>query len=273
MFTPYRPRGGPARGLSLAGLIYHGAVRHVRRSHGNALWGLLVNIGQTVVFVLSFVLFFEVTGLRGTAIRGDFLLYVLSGVFLFLTHNKAVAAVSTAEGPASPMMKHAPMNPIIAIGAAALGALYIQVLSIFVILLLYQAAIRPIEIEVPGAAMAMLLLAWGSGVALGLMLYALRPWAPDVAKLIGTIYQRLNFIASGKMFVANMLPGFVLPFFLWNPLFHAIDQARGFIFINYVPYHTSALFPLWVSLGALTLGLMGVFHTARHASASWEARR
>lgn len=40
-------------------------------------------------------------------------------------------------------------------------------------------------------------------------------------------------IASGKMFVANTLPNFMLAMFDWNPLLYTIDQARGFAFINY----------------------------------------
>lgn len=273
MFSPDRPRGTLHGVFALFGLVYHGAVRSVRKTHGNAVLGLVINIGQTVVLMISFVLFFELTGLRAAAIRGDFLLYVLSGIFLFLTHNKTVAAVAAAEGPASAMMKHAPMNPIVAMGAAALGQLYTQVISICVVLLVYHSAMRPIEIEHPGLAMGMLIMAWASGAAIGMLIYALKPWAPEVANLLKLIYTRINFIASGKMFVANTLPGFMLPYFLWNPLFHAIDQTRGFVFINYLPYHTSPYYPLWVTLGAATLGLMGVFHTRLHASASWDARR
>jgi ABC-type polysaccharide/polyol phosphate export permease len=45
--------------------------------------------------------------------------------------------------------------------------------------------------------------------------------------VFSSICQRANMIASGKMFVANALPGFMLAMFGWNPLFHCIDQARG----------------------------------------------
>jgi hypothetical protein len=31
---------------------------------------------------------------------------------------------------------------------------------------------------------------------------------------------------------ANTMPYFMLAMFDWNPLFHLIDQARGFTFIN-----------------------------------------
>lgn len=235
--SPTQLHARPA--LRMADLIYHATVRHVRRDHGNAMIGLLLNIMQTVVFVLAFYFMFSVLGLRGTAIRGDFLLYIMSGIFLFMTHTKAMGAVVASEGPGSAMMKHAPMNTLIAISAAALGSLYIQVLSMAVILWVYHAAWVPISIYDPIGAMGMVLLSWFSGVAIGMVFLALKPWIPDVVKVASSIYARANMIASGKMFVANAMPGYIIAFFAWNPLFHAIDQARGFVFINYNPHHTN----------------------------------
>jgi ABC-type polysaccharide/polyol phosphate export permease len=75
------------------------------------------------------------------------------------------------------------------------------------------------------------------------------------------------------MFVANTLPGYMLAMFDWNPLFHAIDQARGFIFINYNPHFSSPTYPLWVSLGLIMVGLLIESFTRRHASISWGAGR
>lgn len=60
-------------------------------------------------------------GLRGVAQRGDFMIYIMTGVFLFMTHTKTLSAVVMSEGPASPMMQHAPMNTAIAIAAAMLS--------------------------------------------------------------------------------------------------------------------------------------------------------
>ena len=51
-------------------------------------------------------------------------------------------------------------------------------------------------------------------------------------------------IASGKMSVANTLPSFMLAMFDWNLLFHAIDPARGFAFINYNPHNGSIVYPI-----------------------------
>ena len=216
---------------------------------------------------------FRLLGLRGAAIRGDFLIYIMTGIFLYLTHSKSLGAVVGSEGPASPMMQHAPMNTIISICSAALGALYVQVLSLFVILFVYHVAFTPLEIDDPFGAFGMLVLAWFTGVALGLVLLAIKPWFPTAVSIFSTIYQRANMIASGKMFVANTLPGFMLAMFDWNPLFHAIDQSRGFAFINYNPRYSSWEYAFWVGVVLVMIGLMGEFYTRRHASISWSARR
>ena len=257
--------------VTILELIYHSTVRNIRKTHRNALAGLAINIAQTLVFVLAFYLMFSVLGIRGSAIRGDFLLYLTSGIFLFLLHTKTVGAVVKAEGPTSAMMKHAPLNTMITISAAALGTLYLQLLSIGVILFFYHVVVTPITIHDPVGAMGMILLGWFTGIGVGLVFMALRPWAPDVVSIMTTVYSRANMIASGKMFVANALPSYLLVMFDWNPLFHIIDQSRGYIFINYNPHFTSVSYPLYIGIGLLMIGLMGEFYTRQRASASWGA--
>ncbi|MEM6886653.1 MAG: ABC transporter permease [Pseudomonadota bacterium] len=274
MFRARRDRSGfLASASTMWLLIYHSIVRSVRRNHANAFLAIGMNILQTIIFVMAFYVMFIVLGLRGAALRGDFLLYIMSGIFLFMSHIKALGAVVGSEGPASPMMQHAPMNTIIAIVSAALGSLYVQVLSMVVIIYVYHVAFTPVTIEEPAAAFGMFLLAWFTGAALGLVLLALKPWFPQFVTIFTSIYQRANMIASGKMFVANTLPSFMLAMFDWNPLFHAIDQARGFIFINYVPRYTEWTYAMWVGIVLVMIGLMGEFYTRRHASLSWSARR
>ena len=268
-----RPRSTARSALQIGELIFHATVRNLRMTHGNAVVGLVLNILQTVVFVLAFFFMFSMLGLRGNAIRGDFLLYIMSGIFLFMTHTKAMSAVIGSEGPASAMMKHAPMNTIVAISAAALSSLYIQVLSMVLVLWVYHVAFTPITIHDPVGAMAMVLLSWFSGVAIGMVFLALKPWMPDVVKVVSSVYGRANMIASGKMFVANTMPGYILAFFTWNPLFHTIDQARGYVFINYNPHFSNVSYPFWLSIGLMFIGLMGEFYTRRAASISWEAKR
>lgn len=273
MFQERQSRSGLAAAFGMMELVYHSTVRQVRKSHRNAIAGLLLSMLQTVIFVAAFYLMFWLIGVRGSAIRGDFLLFLMSGVFLFMVHTKAMGAVARAEGAASPMMQHAPLNTLVAILSAALASLYQQVLSLVVLLFLYHVLWTPVTIDDPVGAMGMLMLAWFSGVAIGIVFYALRPWAPDASNILTSVWSRANMVASGKMFVANTMPGYLLAFFDWNPLFHIIDQARGYVFINYNPHFSDWRYAVWVSLGVLVIGLMAESYTRRHASISWGAGR
>ena len=273
MFEARRNLSRSRSAFSMLGLIYHSIVRNIRKEHRNALIGLLMNMLQTVIFVGAFYFMFTVLGLKRTAIRGDFLLYIMSGIFLFMTHTKAMGAVLGAEGPASAMVKHAPMNTIVAIASSAIAALYTQILSMSVVLYLYHVIFGPITILDPIGAMAMVILAWFTGSAVGVVFLSIKPWFPGFVQIASSIFSRANMIASGKMFVANSLPSHMLAMFDWNPLFHCIDQARGFVFLNYNPHYSSISYPLKVAIVLIMIGLMLEFFTRKHASASWDATR
>ena len=45
--------------------------------------------------------------------------------------------------------------------------------------------------------------------------------------------------------------------YTWNPLFHSIDQTRGFMFENYHPHYSSVLYPIVVTMVLMVIGLMG----------------
>ena len=273
MFETRRPRSKISSAITMVDLIYHSAVRSIRNMHGNALMSILINLLQMAIMVAAFYILFSILGLRGAAVRGDFLLYIMSGIFLYMTHIKTMGAVGGSEGPSGAMMKHAPMNTIISICANALSALYIQVLSLAVILFFYHVIVTPFDVEFPAAAFGMLLLAWFTGVALGVVVLAIKPWLPTFTSIFTTVYQRANMIASGKMFLANTLPADKRAMFDWNPLFHIIDQSRGFVFVNYNPRYTDWEYAFYLGVGFLMVGLMGEFYTRRQVSASWYARR
>jgi ABC-type polysaccharide/polyol phosphate export permease len=270
----FRPQVKNTRARSAFGmleLIFHAAVRSVRKSHGNAVMGLVMNIFQTILMIA--IMFFVMNLLGGirSKVRGDFMLFVMSGVFMFMTHAKTMGAVSNAEGPTSAIMKHSPMNSLISIASAALGALYLQVLSASFVLFFYHAAIKPITIYEPVGMVAMFMLSWGSGAAIGTIFLAMKPWNPPVVGIISSVYQRANMIASGKMLVANATPTSILKIFDWNPLFHTIDQGRGFIFQNYHPRYSNWEYPLLIMVACVLVGLMGEYYTRKHASISWGA--
>jgi ABC-type polysaccharide/polyol phosphate export permease len=271
----HRPLAGSrtSKGFETLELIFHAAVRNLRKKNGNAVLGLVMAIVQAVIMLMIMYFMFDLLGLRRVAVRGDFMLYVMSGVFMFMTHVKAIGAVSGAEGPASAMMMHGPMNPIISIAGAALASLYEQALAAAVILFVYHAAFTPITIDEPVGMIGMFLLSWFSGCAIGMIFMAAKPWQPELVGILTTIFTRANMIASGKMMLANNTPANVRAMFDWNPLFHTIDQGRGFIFLNYGPRYTSYEYAVKIALVCIMIGLMAEFFTRQHISASWNKRR
>lgn len=273
MFQTPRRATRTRSALGMAELIYHTTVRNVRKNHRNPLVALLLNMLQTLVLVISFYFMFSILGLRNNAVRGDYLLYIMSGIFLYVSHSKALQAVLQSDGPTSQMMKHAPMNTVVSVCSAALGTLYIQLLSLFIVLFLYHCIVHPVVIDQPVAALGTVILAWFSGAAIGTVFLAIKPWAPEVVQIVAQVYSRANMIASGKMFLANTLPAYMLSMFDWNPLFHCIDQARGFTFLHYNPHFSSLTYPIAVSVVLLMIGMLGESYTRRHASISWNAAR
>jgi ABC-type polysaccharide/polyol phosphate export permease len=274
MFRPkQQPRSLMIRGFETLELVYHLAIRNLRKSHGNAVLGLVMSIIQALLMILVMYFMMQLFGMRRFAVRGDFMLYVMSGVFMFMTHSKAIAAVSGAESSTSSMMMHAPMNPVVSILGAALSSLYQQVLAASVILFVYHVVWNPITIDEPVGMLGMFLLSWFSGVGIGMIFLAAKPWEPDTVMLLSTIYRRANMIASGKMLLANNASPMIRSWFDWNPLFHTIDQGRGFVFLNYTPRFTSIQYAVYYALICVMIGLMAEFFTRQHASASWNKRR
>jgi ABC-type polysaccharide/polyol phosphate export permease len=273
MFQPALPKSHVGSFLATAELIFHVAVRDIRKSHGNAIMGLILTMVQSIVMVLFFWFMLTVLKMRGSAVRGDFMLYSMSGIFMYITHVKTLKAVSSSDGPTSNMMKHAPMNTIVAIAGQSLATLYQQILSIVVILFFYNTCFNRITIEQPIMALCMLLISWVSGIGVGMVSKAATPWSPNFFSILNMVYSRANMIASGKMFLANSMPTAKLAWFWWNPLFHVIDQTRGFVFLNYHPHYSSISYPLLVSAVLTILGLMGDSFTRKYASLSWSAGR
>jgi len=254
-------------------LLYYSIVRDIRESDGNAIRGIFKEIMQTLIMVGVFYLFINVLGMRGSVVRGNFVLFLVSGIFLFMTHIKAVGKVAASGGATNPMLKHAPVTTLLLISSAALSTLYIQILAMAAILLVTHVLIEPIVFYNFKGFIVCFFVAWGAGISIGLIFLSLSQFFPTAIGMISSLYQRANMIFSGKMFLASALPGYLLPMFMWNPLFHAIDQARGYTFINYTPRHTNLMYPILITFILIVLGLMLEHWTRKYVSESWARRR
>lgn len=253
-------------------LIYHSIVRDVRKSSGSAALGLLMEIGQSLLMVGMFYALYTFMGLKGLAIRGDFVVFLVTGIFLYLTHNKAITSVMGAANASSAIMKHAPMTTIVSILSSALAGLYKQILAFALILFVVHVLRGGLEFYDPARMILPFILAWGSGCAIGLLFMFVKPLAPRLIGIIAMVYKRANMITSGKMMPANMMSASMIQWFDWNPLFHAIDQMRGAAFINYFPRNTNLEYPIYFILVGLMIGLLGERWLSKNMSVSWGKR-
>lgn len=141
-----------------------------------------------------------------------------------------------------------------------------------VVVYIYHIAVNHVTIHNLAGVFMMLLLAWFSGIGIGMVFYALKPWFPQFATVGSTIYARANMIASGKMFVANTVPWNIIVLFSWNPLFTSSTNA-GVHVHQLQPALLELALSLIVSTVLLVIGFMGESYTRKHASLSWSARR
>ena len=68
MFKAERSNSTLGSSFALFELIFHSTVRSIRKSHGNAIIGLLMNILQTVILIATFYIMSHVLGMRGSAV-------------------------------------------------------------------------------------------------------------------------------------------------------------------------------------------------------------
>jgi ABC-type polysaccharide/polyol phosphate export permease len=271
MFVSSKPHTTFRGILNFGEVTYHATVHSIRKTHKNAFIAILSSLALMVALVVLFIIVFGIIGERTAHLRGNFILYFFTGIALFFMHVRTVAAVSNSAPPTSNVMQLGPMNTFVALGASAFSALYTQVISILIALAIINVFVVPLNFPDWKSAFFMVLLTWGSGVAVGIVFYSLKPWSPLLSKAFTMGYTRISMFASGKMFTANVLPDSLLPFFSWHPLFHTVDQARGFIFKHYFPQHTTWEYPLYLTLSLVMVGIIIEYQTRRKASASWNA--
>jgi ABC-type polysaccharide/polyol phosphate export permease len=253
--------------LEFMDLIFHSIVREVRTQSGNATFGILKEVSIILVFLGLFYLISIFMG-QGAAIRGSLVMFLLTGIVLFLTHIKAVGSVRSASNAASAIMMHSPMTVILSILAKAFAGLYLQFVAVLIISVFLWVFGADLTVHNPGGLVLPVFFSWASGIAVGMIFMVFAPVLPFVVSSLTPIYQRAQMFTSGKFLPAAYMPGIMASWFSWNPLFHTIDQARVAAFINYNSDATNMSYPIWFTIVALLIGLMGEFWTRKNLSKS-----
>ena len=254
-------------------LLYHTTVRNIRKESANPIIAVVNQILTALVLVVVFLFFIRILGMRSLAIRGNEVQFIMAGIFLFLVHNGALGAGGSIGSQRNALNLHTHVTHFMSLFAAGFAQLYISILAATICLGLSHIILEPVEFHrFSGFAFAFFM-AWISGLSIGYFFNAIMPFAPRIVALIQTFYSRGNMIFSGKMTLANSLPAMMLPYFLWNPLFHIIDYSRGESFINYTPRVTNINYPIYLTIIVFILAMMLQKNADKKVSASWGARR
>ena len=99
MFVQRRNRNLVQAAFTTLALIYHQTVHTLRQTHANAVIGILITMMQSVLMVAGFLAMYWVMGVKRSPIRGDFIVYIMSGIFMFMAHAQAIGAVAGAGSP------------------------------------------------------------------------------------------------------------------------------------------------------------------------------
>ena len=241
---------------SFLDLIYITTVRQYRSTTGGAIMSFFTALVQPLTIFVMFAVIYAVFG-RTALIRGDFLLFMMTGIFAYLMHIRAVKSVGAGE--MGGMIFYARASKLLSILSGAISELYSNILAMAVIFSIAYLWRGYLEIYDFSRFIGPMFMAWASGLAVGLFFVSITPFAPSLSPMLFLIYKRIQMFTSGKAFVANLLPHSLLPFFTWNPLFHAIDQARGAAFINYVPRYTNMTYPTYFTIAVFVLALIVLY--------------
>lgn len=234
-------------------IITQAAVRDVVRSGPGLTRALAQSVLQSILLVGSFFVMSGALGLSGPAIRGDLLIYLMTGVFLFNLHARTVMAVLASEGSTAEVRMYR-ASPILMTLGSALGALYVQVITALLLFFAYHVFWKAIDIRPLLNGLPLLVILWMGSIGTGQVLLAVKKIAPRMAMSLAQAWTRVAMLTSGSMFVANALPAKILPMVSWNPLFHLIDQMRGAVFVNYSSHISSAAYPAIASVCAIIAG-------------------
>lgn len=252
-------------------LLFVMTAFNARGEGSNPLMGIIKRFIAMATLIFVFFLMMSLTGLRNLSGRIDLLLNIVIGITLFMTHIFSFMEARGLKGN-SALSLHAPITPLLELFSGACAFLYQNVVSILLIFLVLHCWRGPLVIEDVRGLMNAYFWAWLSGLSIGSVIAGMSPFVPIIPAVATPLFRRLNMLFSGKMFTANSLPTFMLPFFLWNPLFHIIDQARGAVFRNYDPIHTNMVYPMWFTFTAFTIGFLLMFASKKVVSASWGTR-
>jgi capsular polysaccharide transport system permease protein len=236
-------------------VVYALILRETRTRFGTHRLGYIWALAEPVVFIATFAAMYLVIG-RLVPWGLDVIPFLTTGFVPFGLFRESANRSLSAIGANRGLLFYPQVRPLDLVLARVILEFATQVV-VFVLIMsalcVYNWATPKIDLL---KLLVGLLLSFGLGASLGLIMCGLSVFSPTVERLLGPLLRPV-FWASGLFYAPSMLPPSARDLLLYNPMVHAIELVRVGWFENYAPAEVNVTYPLaWISvLLATGLGL------------------
>lgn len=192
---------------------------------------------------------------RRVPIFTDTITFIISGLIPYMGFRYCVNSVARANT----VMRRLLIFPTVSIEHGVVASALIEWVNVFVVFA-FVAVLNLVvfgnwEMDDPLRWFEGVSIACGLGASYSYLFVALAEFSPTFRQA-AIILLRPSYFISGVFFAANELPERVLPYFIWNPLLHAIEIARDGMLFHYESRVDSTVYPLaWIA-GMTLLAIM-----------------
>jgi len=241
---------------TIAALVLREMSTRYGRTPGGYLWGIVEPLAAILVLSLAFSLV-----IRTPPLGTSFLLFYSAGYLPFSLYQTLSSTIAKAVNFSKPLLKYPAVTWVDAVAARfllnSLTGLLITILLLGGILAVIDSrTILDFPQIVTALGLAMLL-----GLGVGVLNCALGGLFP-LWDIVWSIASRPLFLASGIIFLYDIMPPLAREILWYNPLIHIVGRMRAGMYPTYTAPYVNEIYVLGIALTCLVLGLilMGRYH-------------
>ncbi len=239
----------------MARVIMALVLREMRTRFGRQRLGYVWAVVEPTAYVLVFVTMLTLGGKHLPA-GMPAIPFLITGVIPFFLFRDSMLRSMSAIQANYPLLTFPQVKPLdLVLGRALLET--VTLMFVFVALLVGAMAFgSPVKIEDPLAVLFWLPTVAFLGFGAGALFGAFVPMFPAIERLVPSVFTRPLLFISGVFFTADMVPGAVREYALFNPLLHLIDLLRSAFFVEFESVYADRSYALFFAATCMLLGLL-----------------
>lgn len=245
-----------ASSRTVAALILREMSTRYGRTPGGYLWGIVEPLAAIMILSLAFSLV-----MRTPSLGTSFILFYAAGYLPFDLYQTLSVTIARAIGFSRPLLKYPAVTWVDAVIARFLlnsltGILITTLLMTGILMVIDARTVVDFPPIVTAIGLAMIL-----GLGVGVLNCALAGLFP-LWEMVWSIVTRPLFLASGIIFLYDIMPPLARDILWYNPLIHVVGRMRTGFYPTYTAPYINEIYVLSIALICLVLGLvlLGRYH-------------